>query len=379
MVLPRISVVAAARPNFMKVGPLIEAMAGKADVELVHTGQHYDHAMSEAFFQDLGLPEPDVNLGVGSGTHAEQTGQVMIAYERHLQDNPADAIVVVGDVNSTLACSLVGAKQNIPVAHVEAGLRSNDWTMPEEINRVVVDRLATWLFTPSPDGDEHLHREGADASRVHLVGNVMIDTLLRLLPAARERFADLYERLALPARYAVLTLHRPANVDSPDSLARIMDAVFRIADDITVFFAVHPRTRKQILRLPEADHPGVRYLEPLGYKDFLALVDGASLVLTDSGGIQEETSILGVQCLTLRPNTERPITCELGTNQLVGTDPDAIVAAAGIALEKGRVPSSIPLWDGRAAERIADILLRDLSDRAREGRAPFGSRDCPGD
>lgn len=345
----------------MKVGPVIDALSGRADLELVHTGQHYDHAMSESFFRDLGLPEPDVNLGIGSGTHAEQTGQVMIAYERHLADNPADAIVVVGDVNSTLACSLVGAKLGIPVAHVEAGLRSGDWAMPEEINRVVVDRLSTWLFTPSSDGDKHLRREGVDEARIHLVGNVMIDTLLRLLPDAREQFIGLQGLLALPDRYAVLTLHRPANVDTSESLAPIMDAVFAIANDIDVFFAVHPRTRKQIGMLSDPNHPSVHYLEPLGYKDFLALLDGSSLVLTDSGGIQEETSVLGVQCLTLRPNTERPITCELGTNTLVGTDPEAIVNAAGLALSRGRVPSEIPLWDGKTAGRIADILIADLA------------------
>jgi UDP-N-acetylglucosamine 2-epimerase (non-hydrolysing) len=357
----RISVVAAARPNFMKVGPVIHALTGWADVELVHTGQHYDRSMSEAFFHDLGLPEPNINLCVGSGTHAEQTGGTMITYERHLMANPSDAIVVVGDVNSTMAAALVGAKLGIPVAHVEAGLRSNDWTMPEEINRVVTDCLSTWLFTPSSDADDNLRAEGIEDSRIHLVGNVMIDTLIRILPSARDRFDALAEELGLPTDYAVVTLHRPGNVDKPESLRPIVDALEEISRDIPTFFSVHPRTRTQLERLADGiPRSGIHFLEPVGYRDFLAMLDRAKLVLTDSGGIQEETSVLGIPCLTLRANTERPITCRLGTNRVVGTQPEDIIAAAEAALIQERRPTDIPLWDGHAAERIADVLLADL-------------------
>lgn len=354
--------VAAARPNFMKVGPLVAALEGRADVELVHTGQHYDHAMSEAMFEDLGLPKPQVNLGVGSGTHSEQTARVMIAYERHLLEHLPDAIVVVGDVNSTLAAALVGAKLGVPIAHVEAGLRSHDWSMPEEINRVLVDRLSTWLFTPDEVADTNLIGEGIASSRIHCVGNVMIDTMTRNLATARAGFPRLRDELDLPSRYGVMTLHRPSNVDSLETLQRILGAVARVSQDIDIFFPVHPRTRSQILEIANEDHAGIRFLDPLGYNDFLGLMDGSAIVLTDSGGIQEEASVLGIPCLTLRTTTERPITCTLGTNRVVGTDPEAILAAAAAALTEQRREAQIPLWDGRTAVRIAEILLDELDN-----------------
>lgn len=357
---PLLSMVVAARPNFMKVDPLIRAIGDRAQIDLVHTGQHYDEAMSEAFFRDLGLAEPQANLGIGSGTHSEQTARVMIKYEQHLVANRPDAVVVVGDVNSTLGAALVGAKMGLPVAHVEAGLRSRDWSMPEEINRVVVDRLSDWLFTPSSDADENLRREGIEPEKIHLVGNVMIDTMLRILPAARDNFSALRSALGLPARYCVLTLHRPSNVDSPESLGSIMGALRKISEQVEIYFAVHPRTRQQIDQSSSQLDERIRFLEPMGYRDFLSLMDNAALVMTDSGGIQEETSVLGVPCLTLRSTTERPITCELGTNRVVGIDPAAIVSAADESMTLPRKTTSIPLWDGKAAERIADVMVRDL-------------------
>ncbi len=355
--LPRFAVVVAARPNFMKVGPVISALGGRAVVDLIHTGQHYDEKMSASFFDDLGLPRPDTDLGIGSGSHAQQTGAVMARLEPYLIETSPAVVIVVGDVNSTMAAAITSAKAQIPVAHVEAGLRSFDWSMPEEINRVITDRLSTWLFTPSADGDENLIREGMAESAIHRVGNVMIDTLERLLPKARAGFDAVRSRLSLPKEYAVLTLHRPGNVDDPAALAGLMGAVNRVADRIPLVFPVHPRTAPQ-LREHGLDTSGsVHLVEPMGYLDFLGLQDGARLILTDSGGIQEETSVLGVQCLTLRPNTERPITITDGTNHLVGTNPEAIVEEAMKALERPRQPASIPLWDGHAGERIADVLV----------------------
>jgi UDP-N-acetylglucosamine 2-epimerase (non-hydrolysing) len=356
---PRISVVAAARPNFMKVGPVLRPLEGRASVELIHTGQHYDHAMSQSFFADLGLPEPDINLGVGSGSHAEQMAGVMTTFERHLSQSLADAVVVVGDVNSTLAAALVAAKLLVPVAHVEAGLRSRDWSMPEEVNRVLTDRLSTWLFTPSEDGDANLIAEGIEKDRISFVGNVMIDTLFEHLPEARARSSRLRESLDLPGDYALLTLHRPSNVDEMEQLMGLLGAIGRIGTDCPVVFPVHPRTRAQL-----AEHglpPSIRAVDPYGYIDFLGLLSSAALALTDSGGIQEETSVLGVPCLTLRHNTERPITVDLGTNRVVGTDPATIVAAASDALSRSWSPAEIPLWDGMAGERIAEVLVTDLS------------------
>lgn len=359
--MPTISVVAAARPNFMKVGPIIPALqeAG-AVVELVHTGQHYDEKMSAGFFRELGIPEPDVNLEVGSGTHAEQTAGVLVAFERYLLERSIDAVVVVGDVNSTIACAMSAAKLHIPVAHVEAGLRSRDWNMPEEINRVLTDRISRWLFTTSADADDNLKAEGTPTDQIHLVGNVMIDTLLANLDRARERGQAKRSALGLGARYGVATLHRPSNVDQASDLQALVEAIAAADPALPVIFPAHPRTTARLagfgVRLPES----IRTVEPMGYLDFIGIVDGAALVLTDSGGIQEETSILGVPCLTLRENTERPVTCELGTNRLVGTDPEMIVREARAALGRERAPASIPLWDGKAAPRIAELLMRDL-------------------
>ena len=358
---PRIGVVAAARPNFMKVGPVIRALEPDAEVELVHTGQHYDQRMSDGFFTDLGLPEPDVNLEIGSGTHAEQTGAVMVAFERYLTDRELDAVVVVGDVNSTFACALAAVKLHIPVAHVEAGLRARDWEMPEEINRVLTDRISRWLFTTSADANDNLAAEGVPDQWVHLVGNVMIDTLLANLDRAKQRGQKAREVLGLDGRYGVLTLHRPSNVDGATSFQQLVDGVTDVAADVAFVFPAHPRTAAKLTEFGITLPDSVRLVEPLGYLDFIGLVAGAQLVLTDSGGVQEETSILGVPCITLRNNTERPITCELGTNRLVGTDPDAVRAAVADALLAERKPAAIPLWDGKAGVRIAEVLLADLT------------------
>jgi UDP-N-acetylglucosamine 2-epimerase (non-hydrolysing) len=349
--------VAAARPNFMKVKPVVDALEGRgAEVCLVHTGQHYDPVMSDVFFEDIGLRRPDVVLGTGSGTHGEQTARVLCAFEPLVAEHRPDVVVVVGDVNSTLACALVAAKAPVELAHVEAGLRCGDRTMPEEVNRVVTDRLADVLLAPSPDAVANLEAEGCEPDRVHLVGNVMIDTLLANLDRARSR--PLLDRLGVaPGRYGVLTLHRPANVDHPDRLAALLAALGRVARDCPLLFPVHPRARARLEELEMPVPEGIVLLEPLGYLDFLAAQASARIVLTDSGGVQEETTVLGVPCLTLRPSTERPITVHEGTNQVVGTDPDRIVAVAEEVLAH-EVPRRRPaLWDGRAGERIADVLL----------------------
>jgi UDP-N-acetylglucosamine 2-epimerase (non-hydrolysing) len=364
--------VVGARPNFMKVAPILAQLRRRAGVAqvLVHTGQHYDAKMSDVFFQDLGMPDPDVHLGVGSGSHAQQTAKVMTEIEPVLERERPDVVVVAGDVNSTVAVALVAAKLGFPIAHVEAGLRSRDWTMPEEINRVVTDRISDLLFTPSPDGDENLRAEGIEASRVHFVGNVMIDSLRAALPRARE--SRIHARLELSGRdYALATLHRPANVDDPDALARLLSALGQVAAQIPVVFPIHPRTRA---RLPAGfDAKDLKLIEPLGYLDFLALTASARLVMTDSGGIQEETTALGVPCLTLRENTERPVTVEVGTNQLVGTDPAKAVAAAREVLagrgKRGRIPE---LWDGHAAERVAEVLVQFCERRAARGASREG-------
>src|SRR5437763_1930650 len=335
--------VVGARPNFMKVAPILAQLRRREGVKqvLVHTGQHYDARMSDVFFRDLGMPDPDVHLGVGSGTHAQQTAKVMMEIEPVLVRERPDVVVVAGDVNSTVAVALVAAKMGVAIAHVEAGLRSRDWTMPEEINRVLTDRLSDLLFTPSRDGDENLRQEGIDPARVHFVGNVMIDSLHAALPRARE--SRIHQRLELGrGNYALATLHRPANVDEPVALGRLLSALTEVAAQVPVVFPIHPRTRA---RLP-------------GYLDFLALIADARLVMTDSGGIQEETTALGIPCLTLRENTERPVTVEVGTNQLVGTDPARAVAAAREVLAGGGRRGQIPeLWDGRAAERVARVLV----------------------
>jgi UDP-N-acetylglucosamine 2-epimerase (non-hydrolysing) len=343
----------------MKLAPVHRALkaAGGFEHIVVHTGQHYDRGMSDTFFEDLGIPDPDHNLGVGSGTHAQQTADIMKAVEPLLLTERPDALLVYGDVNSTVAAALVSAKLGIRVGHLEAGLRSFDWGMPEEINRVVTDRLSDLLFTPSRDGDENLRREGIPTDRIHFVGNVMIDTVARLLPEAR-RQADLDKWQLSEREFTVVTLHRPSNVDDPRNLAALIDALAEIGRRRPVIFPVHPRTR---LRLEEfgllpRGSGGLRLVEPVGYVEMLGLVDRSGLVITDSGGLQEETSYLGVPCLTARPNTERPVTISHGTNELVRTEREAIIGAAERRLGTVRNGCEIELWDGRAAERIALVL-----------------------
>jgi UDP-N-acetylglucosamine 2-epimerase (non-hydrolysing) len=341
--------VVGARPNFAKVAAVWRACAARGLPQLlVHTGQHYDASMSQVFLDQLGLPPPDENLGVGSGSHAEQTARVMIGIEPVLLARRPRWVVVYGDVNSTVAAALVAAKLEIPVAHVEAGLRSFDRSMPEEINRVLTDQLASLLFTPSDDGDANLLREGVARERIHCVGNVMIDTLVRLLPGARRRDG-------IPGQPALVTLHRPSNVDDPERLSAILDCLARVSAAVPVVFPVHPRTRARMP--PRSFPPGLHLLEPLSYLDFLALEQEAKLVITDSGGVQEETTYLGVPCLTLRPNTERPVTVTVGTNVLVGDDlgrlEQEVHAILGGGAKAGKVPA---LWDGHAGERIAQVL-----------------------
>jgi UDP-N-acetylglucosamine 2-epimerase (non-hydrolysing) len=348
------AVVAGARPNFMKIAPILWAMRGRIHARLVHTGQHYDQRMSDAFFAELAIPAPDINLGVGSGSHTEQIARVMLAFEPWLLANRCDAVVVVGDVNSTLACSLVAAKLGVPVAHVEAGLRSFDRTMPEETNRVLTDALSTWLLTPSPDADENLDREGIDSARIFRVGNVMVDTLMAHLDRAME--SDVLQRLGVFGDYGLVTLHRPALVDEPGRFGPVLEALSHIGKSLPLLFPAHPRTRAALEALDIRRKGGVRVIEPEGYIGFLRLQAAARLVLTDSGGVQEETTVLGVPCLTLRENTERPITILEGTNQLVGLDPDRIISHAGQALAEARAPRRPALWDGHAAERIVRVL-----------------------
>jgi len=360
--------VAGARPNFMKIAPLMRELRAREAFEttLVHTGQHYDAAMSESFFRDLGIPEPDLDLGVGSGPHGRQTARVLEAMEALLLERRPDAVVVVGDVNSTLAAALAAAKLGIPVAHVEAGLRSFDRSMPEELNRLLTDAISDWLFTTELAAGENLRREGIAPEKVHFAGNVMIDTLRAHLERARG--LGTLERLDLqPGGYAVLTLHRPSNVDDAERLRSLFAVLEEIQARLPVVFPVHPRTRQSIATLLGGESPRLRLTEPLGYLEFLRLLADARLVLTDSGGIQEETTVLGVPCLTLRENTERPVTVTQGTNIIVGTDPDAIRAAATKVLEgearRGRVPEG---WDGQAARRIVDVLEQDLRARREE-------------
>lgn len=346
---------AGARPNFMKVKPVMDALESRGvDVVLVHTGQHYDASMSEVFLAELGIRRPDRCLEVGSGTHAAQTGRIMAAFEPVVEEVAPDVVIVVGDVNSTLACALVAAKAGPLVAHVEAGLRSRDWAMPEEVNRVVTDRMSDYLFSPSPDAVENLRAEGYRPDQIHLVGNVMVDALFANLERARARplLADLG---VVAGEYGVVTMHRPANVDDAITLNRLMGAFEVVGGDCPLVFPVHPRTRT---RLPGTDGSlAVRLVDPLGYLDFLALEAGARLVLTDSGGVQEETTVLGVPCLTLRDNTERPITVTQGTNRLVGRDPERIVAEAQRVLRDGVERRRPALWDGLAGQRIAEAIV----------------------
>lgn len=415
----KIILVAGARPNFMKIAPLVRAFddynrnrgeTGKGRTReiglnrnrmsegrrgkeneisylLVHTGQHYDEGMSEFFFKDLGLPEPDIYLGVGSGSHAEQTARIMMAFEKVCLEEKPDLVMVVGDVNSTVACALVAAKLGIPVAHVEAGLRSFDRTMPEEINRLLTDQLSDYLFTTCDDANRNLLKEGIPKEKIHFVGNVMIDTLLKHLEMAKK--SDIIERLGLSdngkvKKYAVLTLHRPSNVDDKGVLQEIFGALNEIATRIPVIFPVHPRTLRRLQEFKlnemvnyvdlitenlrnktfnkssfEKSSPRVLAIPPLGYLDFLCLMSKASLVLTDSGGIQEETTILGIPCLTLRNNTERPVTVREGTNFVVGNDPKKIKTKAFEILRNGIPRGRIPkYWDGKAAQRVVRILAK---------------------
>jgi UDP-N-acetylglucosamine 2-epimerase (non-hydrolysing) len=363
----RVLAVAGARPNFIKIAPLMHEFAKRPDrfePILVHTGQHYDKAMSDSFFRDLGIPEPDVNLGVGSGTHGHQTAQVLMKIEDLLIEREPHVVLVVGDVNSTIAAALAAIKLDIPVAHVEAGLRSGDRKMPEELNRILTDSVSEWLFTTEASAEDNLLREGVPASKIHFVGNVMIDTLLSHLERARE--LDTVERLGLtPKGYAVLTLHRPSNVDSADQLRRLFEVLGRLNKEIPVVFPIHPRTAKAVEENLGGMKPDLHLTDPLGYLDFLRLLTDAQMVLTDSGGIQEETTALGVPCLTLRENTERPVTVTEGTNEIVGTDPQAIEAAINrLRSEPQRVGRQPALWDGQAAVRIVDILERDLGRAA---------------
>ncbi len=355
--------VVGARPNFMKMAPILQGLRAYPDIRayLVHTGQHYDEEMSRVFFGELNLPKPDRDLEVGSDSHAIQTARIMTRFDEVLEERKPRMVLVVGDVNSTLACSLVAVKRGIEVAHVEAGLRSRDRTMPEEINRLVTDAVTDLFFATSPDAIENLVAEGVPRAKVHLVGNPMIDTLRLHLPAARARRAAAKFGLE-EGKYAQVTLHRPSNVDQADLLHRIVRALQALSARIPVIFPVHPRTRGRIAEVGIPSSPALQFVDPLGYVEFLSLQASARLVLTDSGGVQEETTALGVPCLTLRANTERPITISEGTNRLLGTDPVTIVPAALEVLDGGAVPPRCPaLWDGHAGERIAAVLHAHLS------------------
>lgn len=360
--------VVGARPNFMKVAPLVRALwaqPGGLEHLLVHTGQHYDEHLNDSIFRDLGLKAPDVHLGAGSGSHAEQTGRIMVSFEKLVAERRPSLVVVAGDVNSTLACSIVAAKANVPVAHLEAGLRSGDWTMPEEINRIVTDRLTQLHLTPSPDADENLLREGVDPKSIVRVGNCMIDSLVTHVETARRGGA--LTRFGVTARrFALATLHRPSNVDDPQQLARLVHALSTIGSRLPVVFPVHPRTRARLeaaaVPLAELSARGILLSEPLGYLDFLQLEDAAAVVITDSGGVQEETTALGVPCLTVRDNTERPITLTCGTNKLVGSSPEVLPAEVDVVLSGGARGGNVPeLWDGKAGERAAAAIRRFLS------------------
>jgi UDP-N-acetylglucosamine 2-epimerase (non-hydrolysing) len=346
--------VVGARPNFMKVAPVLSALAKRKGVKqrVVHTGQHYDANMSDVFFVQLGMPAPDINLAVGSGSHAQQTAEIMTRFEPVILERQPDWVLVYGDVNSTVAAALVCAKVGVRVGHVEAGLRSFDRSMPEEINRLVTDQLSDALFTPSEDGDQNLQREGIPSGKVFRVGNVMIDSLIALLPQAKRISRD-----GLPARYALVTLHRPSNVDDADNLKGILTSLLEVNRELVVVFPTHPRTRQRIVDFRLSTEQ-LRLLDPLPYIEFLSLQTGATVVITDSGGIQEETTYLGIPCLTMRENTERPITIALGTNTLIGLDCNKLKAELSKILsgegKKGIIP---PLWDGLTGERIANVLL----------------------
>ncbi len=353
----RVLHIVGARPNFMKLAPVLAALRAQKNVtqQVVHTGQHYDVNMSDVFFEQLQIPAPDFNLAVGSGSHAKQTAEIMTRFEPVVLEHRPDLVLVYGDVNSTLATSLVCAKLGFKVGHVEAGLRSFDRTMPEEINRLVTDQLADLLFTPSEDGDQNLRREGIPDEKIFRVGNVMIDSLVKLLPAATKTTTKATD--AFPARYALVTLHRPANVDDSQGLKSILESLLEVNRDLAVVFPTHPRTRKRISDFG-LDASQLHLLDPCPYVDFLGLQSRATVIITDSGGIQEESTYLGIPCLTLRENTERPITISMGTNVLVGQDPARLRSELAKILDgkakKGTVP---PLWDGHAGERIAEVVV----------------------
>lgn len=352
--------VVGARPNFMKVAPVHRALRKYPQVKqtLVHTGQHYDVNMSDVFFQDLGIPAPDVNLQVGSGSHAQQTARIIAEFEPVVLERRPDMTLVYGDVNSTVAAALVCAKLQMPISHVEAGLRSFDRAMPEEINRLVTDQLCDLLFTPSEDGDRHLVQEGVAKEKIHRVGNVMIDTLISLLPKAQASLPALKGRLALADRYGLVTLHRPSNVDDPRKLARLVQELGRLSERLPLLFPVHPRTRQKLAEQNIAPAKTLHFSDPLSYVEFLALQTKAFVVITDSGGIQEETTYLGVPCITMRENTERPVTVDIGSNVLVGNDFGLLAQEFEKAIsgrwKKAAVP---PLWDGYASDRIAKVLV----------------------
>ena len=362
-----LDLIVGARPNFMKIAPVIreiekrKASGGSISYRLVHTGQHYDRNMSGSFFDDLGIPEPHINLNAGSGTQAEQTAGIMLGYEKVLTEKKSDLCIVVGDVTSTMACAIVAKKMLVPVAHIEGGIRSGDMTMPEEINRIVTDSITDYFFTTSETANENLRKAGVTDRRIFFVGNTMIDTLL----ASRPRFRKpvIWDELRLKERkYVVLTLHRPNNVDDPANLKHLLDEIIKGASGLPVVFPVHPRTRKVMQGIDLADGSVLHMADPMGYLEFNYLVERALVVITDSGGITEETTVMSVPCMTLRNSTERPETVTMGTNELLGTNPDAIAPAMQTLLsgqwKKGNIP---PLWDGHTAERIIDIICRFFS------------------
>ncbi len=362
-----IDLIAGARPNFMKIASILDALqvaegqGSSLTYRLIHTGQHYDRAMSGGFFQQLGIPEPDINLEVGSGTQAEQTAAIMVRYEKVLQQQRSALCLVVGDVNSTMACSIAARKLGVPVAHVEGGIRSGDWTMPEEINRVVTDSITNWFFTTSETANENLRRSGVSGDRIFFVGNTMIDTLLKQMP--RLRPPVFWGELGLqPGRYFVVTLHRPANVDGEQQLSRLLDAIAKGSQQLPVVFPVHPRTAKN-MQVFEGRIRGLHCVDPQGYLEFNYLVKHAKGVITDSGGITEEATVMGVPCLTLRDNTERPETVTIGTNELIGTNPDNLAPALARLMagqwKKGAIPEK---WDGKAGTRIVENLERLLAN-----------------
>jgi UDP-N-acetylglucosamine 2-epimerase (non-hydrolysing) len=364
---PCVHLIAGARPNFMKIAPIVRALQadGRLDWKIIHTGQHYDRDMNDVFFEELGIPAPDVRLGAGGGSHAEQTGKIMLAYEALCREAPPAATLVVGDVNSTLACAIVAKKAGIPVAHVEAGLRSGDMSMPEEINRLVTDSISDWFFVTEPSGTEHLRREGKDMATVFDVGHVMADNVLYQADKLTRMDTSALETDATKrrhGRYGVVTLHRPSNVDSAEALERIARVLRTVSEQLPLIFPVHPRTRGNIEKFGIDLGPRVELLGPQAYMSFLHLWKDAVVVLTDSGGLQEETTVLGVPCVTMRENTERPITVDEGTNVLAGTDPDTIIRAALDAIEgRGKHGRRPALWDGRSAERIVGLLADKLA------------------